>query len=141
MKQRKLIMVEYLNDDNCWTWYAVYDNATPQEAIKEYCKDHSLKSGKIKEEDNTFYCDEDVRAYEVEVWHLKKENKKVSLYQVNVVDGTSSTYPDIYHSHKCGSLAEAKRLIKKLEEELAPTEDIRLVKFNSEGVGKEVDWK
>ena len=141
MGDKKLIMVEYMNDNGEWVWYAVYDNATPQEAIKEYCKEHSLKSGKIKDENNTFYCDEDVRAYEVEVWHLEKENKKKSFYQVNVVDGTSATYPDIYHSHKCGSLAEAKRLIKKLEKDLAPTEDIRLVKYNSKSVGKEVDWE
>lgn len=72
----KLVMVEFINDNNCWTWYGVYKNITPQEAIKEYCYLNGLKSGRIKWDTDAFYCNEDVRAYEIELSKLYKKGGK-----------------------------------------------------------------
>jgi len=63
-----------------------------------------------------------------------------SYYQVNIVEGTSSSYPEIYYSWKFKTLAEARRKIKELEKDLSPTEGIMLAKFNKDGFGIGVDW-
>ena len=63
------IMVESLNHDNEWTWYAVIRNTTPEEAIQHYLKETGLDTSSQFLWNNgvTYDYEENVRAYEMTI--------------------------------------------------------------------------
>ena len=68
----KATMVEFVNDDNCWTWYKVWIGKSPKEAIGDYLTDHFEPEDiegwekDITEDGGEYYYDE-VRAYEINI--------------------------------------------------------------------------
>lgn len=49
-ENNRAVMVEYIDDCNNWSWYGVYINTTPEDAIKAYLKE----SAEIEPEKVTF---------------------------------------------------------------------------------------
>jgi len=71
----KAVMVEYIDDTNSWSWYAITTNDTPKKALTRYCEDFD-EEYKIEEKEYTdysggekvYYIDViDVRAYYINI--------------------------------------------------------------------------
>lgn len=75
MKPKKAVMLEYLDDYGQWGWYAVIDDATPQEALKWYADEHSIENPVIEETKDEWVLNTDeARAYRISITSIKTEN-------------------------------------------------------------------
>lgn len=71
---QKSIMIEFMNDNGEWAWYAVIRDATPLEGLAYYAKDNGVTNLTTQEGDDGFLylVEADVRAYGIDIITLKK---------------------------------------------------------------------
>lgn len=69
-KQKRAVMLEFIDDSNNWAWYSVLITKTPRQAIISYLIDCGYiddeKETKIKQDTDGIWYDEkneDIRAY------------------------------------------------------------------------------
>lgn len=72
MKKDKYIIVEYMDNNNAWTFFAVYKNATNIRVLKHYAREHGLRKEDITIEHSggESYLNDEVRAYEIVIEEL-----------------------------------------------------------------------
>ena len=63
----KHTMCEYLNENNEWTYFAVYKNTTNEQVLQKYAKDHGFEEEDIQIVSNggESYLNDEVRAYSI----------------------------------------------------------------------------
>jgi hypothetical protein len=64
-RDNKVIMVEHIDDNNNWAWYAVIKGTTPKKAIEWYLSEQGLEDNVIQQKDGWYSEEENVRAYEI----------------------------------------------------------------------------
>lgn len=62
-------------------------------------------------------------------------------YSVQIINATQSAYPDIFKEVRFNNLREAKRGYRDLGKDLEPFEELRLIEWDENGEGKELDIK
>lgn len=63
-KEQTLTMVEHMNDLQQWVWYAVLEDATPEEAVRWYEAENGLDKEPIGNDNgDTISTVHDVRAF------------------------------------------------------------------------------
>ena len=74
----RVVMLEFINDLNEWSWYSITRNDTPRRAIKRYLKEYGLDDEIIRTEKDPDLCivgknevlyaeNTDIRAYYIDI--------------------------------------------------------------------------